>query len=208
MKSLKDLSKKRIIVYGVGVILILVIIGINIPFTTHEIYQASENISVREAYDSVSANRNHNMQKVFIAANYYVDSARCINYIYTPPTHCSVKIENADAVDSEFKVEFNISTKKRADFVKNYSIFIRAGEKNKLTFTLDDKVTRFSYFIVPPMKEGYEYINLQDPHAISNCQDIKESGKTVKYCTIKKTRKIMKLKEMKLSFLLRIFKRS
>ena len=205
MKSLKDLSKKKVMLYGVGVIFILVIIGINVPFRRYEIYQASENIVVKEAYDEASSKKSSNMNKLFIAANYYVDSARCINYIYTPPTHCSVIIENADAVDGEFKVEFNVETKNGHSFIKNYSIFIRAGDKDNISFALNDKVTRFSYFIFPPMKEGYEYINTQDPHAVSDCMDMQESGTTVKYCIIKKIRKIMKVKETKLSLVQRIF---
>jgi len=198
------MQRKKYAVYGLVIILVLFVIGLNIPFATHEVYVATENITINEPYNEAAANKKDTLRKVVVAADYYADNAHCINYIYKPPSNCGLVIENADAVNGEFKVEFNIATQKKKEFTKVFNVFIPAGKKKKISFTVNDKITRFTFYITPPSKEGYEYLNLQDPRTVTNCHDVQEMDKMVRYCTLKKIRKFTKIKETKKSLLLRL----
>ena len=198
------MQRKKYAMYGLVIILVLVVISLNIPFATHEVYVATENITVNEPYNEAAVNKKNTLRKIFVAADYYADHARCINYIYKPPSNCGLVVENADTVNGEFKIEFTIATQKQKEFTKVFNVFILAGKKKKINFTVNDKITRFTFYITPPSKEGYEYMNLQDPQTVTNCHDVQEMDKMVRYCTLKKIRKITKIKETKKSLLLRL----
>jgi hypothetical protein len=201
----RKIPRKKIIMYAAAGALLILAGGIFIPFTTHKAYLAVETITTREPYDSASPEKYTKENKIFIAADYYIGYARCINYIYNPPSNCGLSIENADVISGQFKIEFNLTMEKGREFTRNDTLYIAAGKTKKLSFTVNEKVRRFTYFITPPLKEGVEYIDSHDPHAISQCRNEQEAGRTVTYCTIKKIRKVMKLKEIKLSLAKRLF---
>jgi len=174
---------------------IVIIIAVNIPYTTaepytdkeyyteQEPYTANETYFIKEAYtENVSLNLSTKV-------DWYI-----VDYIFYDKFDFKAILRNTDNLAGRFWVTFRVeSTKGSYEFTTD-SVFLRPGESYQIIKTFDGRFSYAAFRVHQPTKEVKKY------------RDIPEEKTITAYRDVDKSRDVVKLKETRLSFLERLLK--
>lgn len=193
MMSLKEVVD-RWVIFGIFVIIIL--IALNIPYTTIEHYTEKEFYTENEPYNDTETYFEKESYIDYIPLNNYSSSG-----IFYKDDRIGDKfdlmltIKNIDSNGGEFWVSFHVeSTKGEFDNITN-SVFLKPNESYQFKQTYDGIYSYSSYKVFQTMKEITKY------------RDVPKERDVIRYREVEKNRDVARQKETTLSFLERILKK-
>ncbi|OGF58648.1 MAG: hypothetical protein A2Y62_03820 [Candidatus Fischerbacteria bacterium RBG_13_37_8] len=202
------ISARIIIGFLTGGILVLLVIALNIPYTTRQVYTDVEYLAVFDNEKEIELENPGQVKKVQIANEYFVNKSGCRNYLVFPPSRCWFVIENADTADGIFKIQVIIIMRDGDSVTKKKEILIPAGEERRVEVDTENRIQGYRYYVTPPLKEVEERLDMRNSNLVSGCIQSEQNGEMVKYCKVNKIRTSKKFKITKRSFLQRMFNKS
>lgn len=182
------------VILGISIILILIVI--NIPYTTVESYREKEFYTENEPY---------NATETYFEKESYTDQVPLNNYSISgwfykddrinEKFDLMLTIKNNDSNSGEFWVTFHVeSTKGEYDNTTN-RVFLMPGESYQFKQTYDGIYSYSSYKVLQTTKEVTKY------------RDVPKERTVTRYSELEKSRDVVRQKEIKLSLLERILKK-
>ncbi len=184
----------RWIILGISVIIIL--IAINIPYTTVEHYTEKEFYTENEPYNATETYFEKESYTDYVPLNNYSTSG-----IFYKDDRINEKfdlmltIKNNDSNGGEFWVTFHVeSTKGEFDNTTN-RVFLMPNESYQFKHSYDGIYSYSSYKVFQTTKEVTRY------------RDVPKERDVTRYRELDKSRDVIRQKEIKLSFLERVLKK-
>lgn len=175
--------------------IIIILIALNIPFTTTESYTEKEFYTEQEPY---------NMTETYYEQESYIDNVplkinttvtwNITNHRYNNEFDLIATLKNTDNSSGEFWVTFHVETTNgSSDFTTN-KVFLKPGESNQFEQGFVGIFSYVTYKVKQPTIE------------VKKIRDVPKERITTGYRDIEKSREVVRVKKIKLSILQRILK--
>ncbi len=176
---------------------IIILIALNIPFTTTKPYTTMESYKEREPYTTTETylEKESYIENVSLNINTTIDW-RITDHRINDEFDLTATIKNIDTIQGEFWVTFNVeSTKGSYNFTTN-RVFLMPGESNQTRQTFNGSFSSVTYRVNQPTK------------AVTKYRDVSKDRNITGYNEIEKFRQVVKLKKYRGSLLERILNRN
>jgi hypothetical protein len=179
-----------------GIIIILILIVINIPYSTVETHTEKEFYTENEPYNATETYVEKESYTDYVPLNNYSISGWFYNDDrINDKFDLRLTIKNNGSNSGEFWVTFHVeSTKGEYDNTTN-RVFLMPNESYQFKQTYDGIYSYSSYKVFQTTKEVTKY------------RDVTKERTVTRYRELEKSRDVVRQKEIKLSFLERILKK-
>lgn len=190
--NLKKIIDGWVILY---IAIIIILIALNIPFTTTESNTEKEFYTEQEPY---------NMTETYYEQESYIDNVplkinttvtwNITNHRYNNEFDLIATLKNTDNSSGEFWVTFHVETTNGSSNFTTNRVFLKPGESNQIEQGFVGIFSYVTYKVKQPTIE------------VKKIRDIPKERITTGYRDIEKSREVVRVKKIKLSILQRILK--
>lgn len=191
------MNKIKIIDFRViiSIFVIIILIAINIPYTTTETYKDVEFYTEQEPYTTTET---HFEKELYIDDVPLNITTKVDWFILDNPVKdefdLKATIKNIDTVGGEFWVVFHVETTRGSFEFTSDKVFLKPGGSYQIQHTFSGKYSYVTYKVNQPTEKVMKYRNIPNETTVTRYRDVEKS------------REVVKSKEISQSLLQRIVK--